>query len=173
MNCIQRSQRRPERRSAPAEPRRPPSTRLSVSRTHRPGIPPAPAIGVGFTEESLCEVDVPVCIVVGDADQVAPAATHAQRYAKHIPNARLFVLPRRAGVLPGIDLLRSTTDGTPQGRNIGARSFSSDCSRGDRLRPRVADRIARAERCRQFSRFRDSGVPRASTTRSSVSASPT
>lgn len=57
----------------------------------------APAIGVGFTEESLREVDVPVCIVVGAADQVAPAATNAKRYAEHIPNAQLIVVPRERG----------------------------------------------------------------------------
>jgi predicted dienelactone hydrolase len=57
----------------------------------------APAIGVGFTGESLREVDVPVCIVVGDTDKVAPASTNAQRYAGFIPDAELIVLPGERG----------------------------------------------------------------------------
>jgi pimeloyl-ACP methyl ester carboxylesterase len=42
-------------------------------------------------------VDVPICIVVGDADKVAPAATSAKRYAKHIPNAQLVILSGERG----------------------------------------------------------------------------
>ena len=52
---------------------------------------------MGFTEESLREVDVPVCIVVGDTDKVAPASTNAKRYARYLPNAQLVVLPGERG----------------------------------------------------------------------------
>ncbi|HEY0944049.1 MAG TPA: hypothetical protein VGD81_02240 [Opitutaceae bacterium] len=57
----------------------------------------APPMGAGFTPEGLRGVTVPVCIVVGDADQVAPAAGNARHFAAHIPHARLVVVPGERG----------------------------------------------------------------------------
>lgn len=57
----------------------------------------APPMGAGFTAEGLRDVRVPVCIVVGDADVVAPAETNAKHFAAHIPGARLVVVPGECG----------------------------------------------------------------------------
>lgn len=58
----------------------------------------APAIGQGFTQESLKNIRVPVQIVVGDADVVTPKESNAMHYAKNIPNARpLIILPGERG----------------------------------------------------------------------------
>ncbi|HEX4021470.1 MAG TPA: alpha/beta fold hydrolase [Acidobacteriaceae bacterium] len=53
----------------------------------------APAIGPAFTPQALRAIDIPVQIVVGDADDVAPMATNAEYFAKLIKGARLTVLP--------------------------------------------------------------------------------
>ena len=58
----------------------------------------APAIGQGFTKEGLKNIRVPVQIVVGDADVVAPMDRDAGHYAKYIPTARpLIILPGERG----------------------------------------------------------------------------
>ncbi len=57
----------------------------------------APALGYGFTEESLKKIGVPVKIVVGDKDIVAPAETSSDYYAKYIPNSSLTILPGERG----------------------------------------------------------------------------
>ena len=57
----------------------------------------APALGGGFTKAGLGKVRVPVFIVVGQADKVAPPATNAQRYADLIKGARLTLLPGGIG----------------------------------------------------------------------------
>jgi predicted dienelactone hydrolase len=53
----------------------------------------APAVGASFTPAGLGSIAIPVRIVVGNADQVAPADVNAAYYAKNIPGARLDVLP--------------------------------------------------------------------------------
>lgn len=53
----------------------------------------APAIVQALPPESLARVDVPVAIILGDADPVAPPATNGLAAAKAIPNAQLKVLP--------------------------------------------------------------------------------
>lgn len=53
----------------------------------------APAMGSALTEESVVPVQLPVRIVVGAADKVAPVKTNAGRIARLLPNARLLVLP--------------------------------------------------------------------------------
>jgi predicted dienelactone hydrolase len=53
----------------------------------------APAIGPAFTAAGLSGVHVPVEIVVGDADVIAPPPSNAAHYAKLIPGAKLTVLP--------------------------------------------------------------------------------
>jgi predicted dienelactone hydrolase len=53
----------------------------------------APAVGPSFTPSGLASIAIPVRIVVGDGDRSAPADVNAAYYAKHIPGARLDVLP--------------------------------------------------------------------------------
>src|SRR5690606_6749372 len=67
----------------------------------------APPMGAGFTAEGLRDVTVPVAIVAGDADLIAPPATNARHFARHIPQAQLSVLPGEAGHF---------TDATPPAR---------------------------------------------------------
>lgn len=58
----------------------------------------APAIGQGFTKEGLQGITIPVQIVVGDADVIAPRDHNAEYYTKNIPAARpLIVLPGERG----------------------------------------------------------------------------
>ena len=57
----------------------------------------APVLANAFPEKSLGGISVPVAIVVGDADRVAPAATNASLFARRIPNAKLSVLPGGVG----------------------------------------------------------------------------
>jgi len=57
----------------------------------------APAVGYGFTKEGLSEINVPVRIVVGDKDIIAPAENNAKRYSNFIANADLTVLPGELG----------------------------------------------------------------------------
>lgn len=57
----------------------------------------APAIGYGFSQEGLRDVEVPVKIVVGENDIVAPAELNAKRYAKYILNSELVLLPGELG----------------------------------------------------------------------------
>jgi predicted dienelactone hydrolase len=53
----------------------------------------APAIGPAFTAEGLAGIHVPVEIIAGDADVIAPMATNSAYYAKEIKGAKLTVLP--------------------------------------------------------------------------------
>ncbi len=57
----------------------------------------APAIGAGFTKKGLSSVNVPVMIIVGKKDLVAPPAKNADRYARYIANSKLITLPGEAG----------------------------------------------------------------------------
>ena len=57
----------------------------------------APPMGAGFTPAGLADVTVPVCIVVGDADVIAPAAGNAQHFAALLRDVRLHVLPGERG----------------------------------------------------------------------------
>lgn len=57
----------------------------------------APALGSGFTKAGLSKVKIPVRIVLGQADKIAPLRTNAQRYANFIRGARLTVLPGEIG----------------------------------------------------------------------------
>jgi predicted dienelactone hydrolase len=61
----------------------------------------APAMGVGFLEESLRGIHVPVFIVVGNADVVTPSETNAARFAKFIPNAQLVTFEGERGHYTG------------------------------------------------------------------------
>lgn len=57
----------------------------------------APALGGGFTRAGLSRISIPVYIVVGQADKVAPPATNARRYASFIKHAKLTILPGGVG----------------------------------------------------------------------------
>jgi predicted dienelactone hydrolase len=57
----------------------------------------APALGGGFTKGGLSKINIPVFIVVGQADKVAPALTNARRYAELIRAAKLTILPGEIG----------------------------------------------------------------------------
>lgn len=57
----------------------------------------APALGSGFTKAGLNRIRVPVSIVVGEKDEVAPLATNARRYVRLIKGATIRVLPGKIG----------------------------------------------------------------------------
>jgi predicted dienelactone hydrolase len=57
----------------------------------------APALGSGFTGNDLADIRIPVAIVVGEGDTVAPPATNAQRYAALISSANLTIVPGAVG----------------------------------------------------------------------------
>ena len=57
----------------------------------------APPMGAGFLAEGLSDIGVPVCIVVGDEDRIAPAEANARHFAKHIPGARLVEVAGERG----------------------------------------------------------------------------
>ncbi|MDR3712425.1 MAG: hypothetical protein P4L51_06390 [Puia sp.] len=52
----------------------------------------APAIGQGFERKGLGSITVPVQIVVGDADLVAPLARNARYYTENIPTAKPLII---------------------------------------------------------------------------------
>lgn len=52
----------------------------------------APVLGEIFSEEGLSSIQIPVRIVVGEADQLAPVDVNAAHYAMHIKDAELTVL---------------------------------------------------------------------------------
>lgn len=53
----------------------------------------APALGPAFSPQALGKVSIPVEIVAGSADPVAPPADNAEYFARHIPGAKLILLP--------------------------------------------------------------------------------
>jgi predicted dienelactone hydrolase len=53
----------------------------------------APAVGQAFDRASLRRIRIPVEIILGEADPVAPPATNGEYLAGLIPNARLKILP--------------------------------------------------------------------------------
>jgi predicted dienelactone hydrolase len=57
----------------------------------------APALGSGFTQAGLAAIRIPVFVVVGEADKVAPPRTNAQRYVRYIKRAKLRILPGEIG----------------------------------------------------------------------------
>jgi predicted dienelactone hydrolase len=54
----------------------------------------APALGEAFSPEGLSPIRIPVRIIVGEADQIAPAAANASYFAKHIKGAELTILEK-------------------------------------------------------------------------------
>lgn len=53
----------------------------------------APAIGGAFTAAGLADIGIPVSIVVGSADPIAPSTGNAALFASRIPGANLQLLP--------------------------------------------------------------------------------
>lgn len=57
----------------------------------------APVLGEAFTPAGLEPIDIPVDIVVGEADTLAPAANNASRFASLIKNAGLNIFSGQVG----------------------------------------------------------------------------
>jgi predicted dienelactone hydrolase len=53
----------------------------------------APAVGQAFGPGAFAEVKIPVAMVVGDGDPIAPAAANAAKFEEMMPKAELTVLP--------------------------------------------------------------------------------
>lgn len=64
----------------------------------------APAVARAFTPESLEKIAIPVEIVAGAADPIAPPATNAQFFATNIRNAQLTILPGGVGHYTFLDV---------------------------------------------------------------------
>jgi predicted dienelactone hydrolase len=64
----------------------------------------APAVAHAFTPESLQKITIPVAIVAGAADHLAPPADNAQFFAANIRNANLTILPGGVGHYTFLDV---------------------------------------------------------------------
>jgi len=72
----------------------------------------APAVARAFTPESLQRITIPVDIVAGAGDTIAPPAENAEFFARKIPRADLTILP--GGVAHYTFLDSGTEDGRKQ-----------------------------------------------------------
>jgi predicted dienelactone hydrolase len=70
----------------------------------------APAVARAVNLESLGKIGIPVKIVVGGADPIAPAAENAEVFAHNIPGAEIAILPGGVGHYTFLD------DGTEAGK---------------------------------------------------------
>ena len=57
----------------------------------------APVFGSGFAEKDVSGIRIPIEIVDGAGDTVAPPATNAERYAALIHGSRLVIIPGKVG----------------------------------------------------------------------------
>ena len=64
----------------------------------------APAVAQAFTPESLQKIKIPVQIVAGAADQIAPPADNGQFFAANIRGAKLTILPGGVGHYTFLDV---------------------------------------------------------------------
>jgi predicted dienelactone hydrolase len=64
----------------------------------------APAVAHAFTPESLQKITIPVAIVAGAADHLAPPADNAQFFATNIRSAKLTILPGDVGHYTFLDV---------------------------------------------------------------------
>jgi len=64
----------------------------------------APAVARAFTPESLHKISIPVEIVAGAADQIAPPIENAQFFAANIQGAELTILPGGVGHYTFLDV---------------------------------------------------------------------
>jgi len=53
----------------------------------------APAVGQAFRANAFREVSIPVAMVVGAADPIAPPAANAAKFKKLMPQSELTILP--------------------------------------------------------------------------------
>lgn len=53
----------------------------------------APAVGPAITSDSLAEIEVPVVITAASDDELVYPKFSAEHYARHLPNARLDLIP--------------------------------------------------------------------------------
>ena len=72
----------------------------------------APGLAAAFLPDSLAQIDVPVAIVAGAADQDVPIKSNAEYFAATIPRAELTILPAPVGHMEftGICLEAGRTD---------------------------------------------------------------
>jgi len=56
-----------------------------------------PAIGQAFSPEELNRIKIPVAIVVGEKDLIAPAEMNAEYFAEHIKNSKLTIISGEGG----------------------------------------------------------------------------
>ncbi|CCE07947.1 putative dienelactone hydrolase oxidoreductase protein [Bradyrhizobium sp. STM 3843] len=59
----------------------------------RAALAMAPGLVPMFTEESLNAISLPIAIISGDADEIAPSASNAEALARQIPHATLKLVP--------------------------------------------------------------------------------
>lgn len=64
----------------------------------------APAVARAFTPESLQKIAIPVEIVAGEADTIAPPADNAQFFAANIKGAQITILPGGVGHYTFLDV---------------------------------------------------------------------
>jgi predicted dienelactone hydrolase len=64
----------------------------------------APAVARAFSPESLAKINIPVEIVAGEADPIAPPAENAQYFAANIQGAKLTILPGGVGHYTFLDV---------------------------------------------------------------------
>ena len=64
----------------------------------------APAVSHAFTPEALRNISIPVEIVAGEADKIAPPADNAQFFAANIKDAKLTILPGGVGHYTFLDV---------------------------------------------------------------------
>ena len=72
----------------------------------------APALGGAFTPAGLAEISIPVALVVGEADTLAPVVTNAKRFANGIRQSELTILSGQVGHYTFL------SQSTPQGKQI-------------------------------------------------------
>lgn len=72
----------------------------------------APALGGAFTPAGLAEISIPVAIVVGEADTLAPVVTNAKRFANGIRQSELTILSGQVGHYTFL------SQSTPQGKEV-------------------------------------------------------
>jgi predicted dienelactone hydrolase len=53
----------------------------------------APALGEAFAADSFTEVQVPVALLAGEADEIAPLGTNIRRFARFMPAAQVTLVP--------------------------------------------------------------------------------
>lgn len=63
-----------------------------------------PAVARAFTPESLHNISIPVEIIAGEADKIAPPAENAQFFAANIKDAKLTILPGGVGHYTFLDV---------------------------------------------------------------------